>query len=146
VTTKVLVGRFCGVSIVLFLAAQVLFASSMPTPAGRQVSGVIVDPKGQVLNGVTVIARGTTGERRAVTNEAGQFTLEVPNEDVSLWVQGQYIKPYQRDLPLATPMEPLKIEIEYFIPRFITALLSRLQHWSLKARPAVTRSTGESPT
>ena len=77
---------------------------------------MIVDPEGQVLNGVTVIARGTTVERRAVTNDAGQFTLEVPNENVSLSVQGQYIKPYQRDLPLATPVEPLKIEIEYLIP------------------------------
>ena len=108
--------RFCGISIVLFLTTQVLYASSMLTPADRQVSGVIVDPKGQVLNGVTVIARSTTVERRAVTNDAGQFTLEVPNEDVSLSVQGQYIKPYQRELPLTTPMEPLKIEIEYLIP------------------------------
>jgi hypothetical protein len=49
-------------------------------------------------------------------NEYGQFVIEVPSGNISLSVQGQFIKPYQCELPTAVSSEDLKIEIEYLIP------------------------------
>ena len=104
------------VMILLLSSVQVVFASSMQSPAGRKISGVIVDHKGEVLNGVAVIARGTSGERRTTTNETGQFSLDVPNEDTTLRVEGQYIKPREQIVPVTSASGNLRIEIDYLIP------------------------------
>ena len=88
----------------------------MQSSLERKVSGVIVDRKDAVLNGITVIARGASGERRTTTNEAGQFSVAVPDESISLRIEGQYIKPQDINLPLKALWDALRIEVEYSIP------------------------------
>src|SRR4030095_6428912 len=98
---------------ILFL--QVAFASPVQS-SDRRISGTIVDGKDQVLTGLTVTASGPSGEWRTSTNEAGQFVLDVPNEDVGLRIQSLYIKPYQQALPVSSLADNLRIEVEYLIP------------------------------
>src|SRR5437773_8357090 len=88
----------------------------MQSSLERKVSGMIVDPKDAVLNGITVIAQGASGERRTTTTEAGRFSVDVPNEDISLLIEGQYIKPQDVNLPRNGPCDALRIEVEYSIP------------------------------
>lgn len=109
-------GRHRLFGIILILCAQGLLAFPVQLLPGRTISGVIVDRKDAALNGLTVIARSSVGERRTTTNETGQFSLDVPNEDVSLHIEGQYVKPQERIVPLNGPSEGLHIEIDYLIP------------------------------
>ena len=58
----------------------------------RRVSGVVVTNKDEAVKGVTVIAGGVGREPQSViTNEDGEFTLEVPDETITLSIKGQYI-------------------------------------------------------
>ena len=75
-----------------------------------------MDDKGQVLPGMVVIASGVNGESRTTTNGTGQFTLETPNQDVSLRIEGPYIKPLVQSLTIASASENLRIQVEYRIP------------------------------
>ena len=108
--------RYRMVVLILLLSVRVVFVSAMQSPEGRRLSGVIVDHKDEVLTGVAVIARGPSGERRAITDETGQFNLDVPNEDITLRVEGPYIKPQEQTIPARTVSENLLIEIDYLIP------------------------------
>src|SRR5947207_3398303 len=96
--------------IAMFAAAAFAMQSS------RRISGVVADRKAQVLVGITVIARGASGERQTTTNETGQFTLDVPNEDVALSIEGQYLKPQEQAIPAGGVSENLRIEVDYLIP------------------------------
>ncbi len=100
----------------VFILTFCVEASAMQSSLERKVSGVIVDPKDAVLNGITVIAQGASGERRTTTTEAGRFSVDVPNEDISLLIEGQYIKPQDVNLPRNGPCDALRIEVEYSIP------------------------------
>src|SRR5438128_7950808 len=93
------IARHCSaiVPILLFII-QLAAASPMQSAANRDISGIVVDNKNEVLSGATVIVRGTSGERRAVTNDTGRFAINVPDEDVLLHVEGPYIKPQDQSL------------------------------------------------
>ena len=75
-----------------------------------------MDDIGQVLPGMVVIVSGVNGESRTTTNGTGQFTLETPNQDVSLRIEGPYIKPLVQSLTIASASENLRIQVEYRIP------------------------------
>src|SRR2546430_36258 len=89
----------CGLLVILLLfSVRVVSASKMHPSASRTISGVIVDHKGQVLRDVIVIAAGASGEQQTTTNEAGQFTIDTPVEEIRLRVEGQYIKPEEQTI------------------------------------------------
>jgi TonB dependent receptor/Carboxypeptidase regulatory-like domain/TonB-dependent Receptor Plug Domain len=100
---------------IIVTSFQLAFASPPQSP-GRTISGTVVDDKGQVLTGVAVVASGVNGERRTTTNATGQFTLETPYQDVSLRIEGAYIKPLEQVLSADTVSENLRIQVEYRIP------------------------------
>ncbi|WP_439583690.1 TonB-dependent receptor [Dyadobacter bucti] len=50
--------------------------------ADRSISGKIIDEKGEALPGVSIVLKGT--QRGTSTNEAGSYTLEVPEGDGTL--------------------------------------------------------------
>src|SRR5260370_5857011 len=86
----------CGVTITfLFVCFQAGFASSAQFPPSRRISGVIVDHKEQALAGITVIAREAGGEQRTSTDDLGQIAIDIPDEESTLRVAGQYIKPQE---------------------------------------------------
>jgi hypothetical protein len=82
----------------------------------RTISGVIVGPKNEVLPGVAVVVRSGEGERTFTTDERGLFSGDLPNQEVRLHVEGQYIKPQDRIIGSGDPSTNLRIEIEYLIP------------------------------
>jgi hypothetical protein len=59
----------------------------------RKISGTVVTANNEAVKDVSIIVRGTEPERRVVTNQFGQFALEIPDEDVTLRVEGPYITP-----------------------------------------------------
>jgi hypothetical protein len=86
----------------------------MQFPPTRRIAGVIVDRKDEVLAGIIVIARSASGERRTTTDDTGQFAIDVPDEEITLRVEGEYIKPQEQIVSRAS--ENLRIEADYEIP------------------------------
>src|SRR5215813_13762015 len=108
--------RACWLALMIILASfQPAFTSPLQSST-RTISGTVVDDKGQVLPGMVVIASGVNGESRTTTNGTGQFTLETPNQDVALRIEGPYIKPLVQSLTIASASENLRIQVEYRIP------------------------------
>ncbi len=84
--------------------------------AGRTLSGVVITHKDEAVRGVTVIARSSSGEVSTVTDDEGQFRLEVHDEAVTLRVEGKNITPQERALRSGHPTENLHFEIDFVIP------------------------------
>src|SRR3989441_4357804 len=96
--------------------AQAGFAFATQSPLSRTISGLIAGPKNEVLTGATVVARTAVSEKTTTTDERGQFRIEAPDDEVTLHVEGQYIKPQDRTIPAGGAQTNLRIEIEYLIP------------------------------
>jgi hypothetical protein len=99
----------------LFLFHLLLVATPL-SQASHTITGVVVDHKNAVLSRVSVVATGTSGERRTTTDEAGRFSIEVPNEPVTLRVEGDYIEPQERKVDASNGTTDTRIEVEYRIP------------------------------
>src|SRR5215813_13372315 len=108
--------RACWLALTIILASFQLALASPLQSSTRTISGAVVDDKGQVLPGMVVNASGVNGEWRTTTNSTGQFTLDTPNQDVSLRIEGPYIKPLVQSLTIASASENLRIQVEYRIP------------------------------
>jgi len=87
----------------------------MQSQSNTTISGVVVDHKEQVLKGITVVALNSEGERSVVTDEVGQFSIEVPSREFTLRVEGPYIKPLQQVI-CADALRYVKIAVDYSLP------------------------------
>src|SRR5213594_1984642 len=108
--------RYLSAVVLLMAVAQTGLASAEQSPQSRMIFGVIVGPKSEVLSGVTVVVRGGVNEPRTMTDERGQFSIISPAQEVTLHVEGQYIKPQDRIVSAGEASANLRIEIEYLIP------------------------------
>jgi outer membrane receptor protein involved in Fe transport len=107
---------------ILVISFQIVFAGATQA-RDRRISGTLVDDKGQVLTGIAVIASGGSGKWRTTSDAVGQFTLEVPNEEVSVRVEGPFIKPQGYTLPVGSSSENLRFQVEYRIPPIHQSLI-----------------------
>jgi hypothetical protein len=82
----------------------------------RKISGVVITANNEAVRGVSIVVRGTEPERRVVTNQFGQFDLEIPDVDVTLRVEAPYIKPQERIVRVEEAPANFRIQIEYLIP------------------------------
>ena len=99
---------------ILIVSSSTLWAST-PQDAKHRVSGIIVTSKEEVVKDVSVTARTVTSQQTVVSNENGQFSLEVPNEELTLRVDGPYIKPQEQTVHPNMEARNLRIQIELFI-------------------------------
>jgi hypothetical protein len=95
--------------------------------SGRRISGVVVGPKGEVLNGATIVIRGGSNEASTFSDGLGQFSMVAPLTEVTLHIEGQYIKPKDRILKEGEPSSNLRIEIEYLIPPIHQSLVITME-------------------
>lgn len=92
------------------------FAVNAQDTAPHTLSGVIITARNEVVSGATVTVRAASGEQQTVSGPDGRFRLSIPNEPLTLTIEGKYIKPQQRRLNPGEPTENLKFEIEYIVP------------------------------
>jgi hypothetical protein len=64
----------------------------------------------------TRLISGVGFERIAVTRENGEFSVETPRADVTLRVQGQYIRPQARTILAESSSTSVKLQVELFMP------------------------------
>src|SRR5262245_66338638 len=89
----------------LLLIARSGFAVQLPE---RRISGVVVTAKNEVVKDVSLVVRGQDPEKRTITNEDGKFSLDIPGEEVTLRIEGPYIKPQERTIRAADTSTDLR--------------------------------------
>jgi len=86
------------------------------TARDRTISGIIITKKRELVEGVTVVARYASGEKKTITDAEGHFTLSLPNEPVTLSVEGKYVIAQERHIAAGESATSLEIEVEHVIP------------------------------
>ena len=82
----------------------------------RTLAGTVVAQRNELVTGATVIAQTASGEWRTVTDDEGRFRLDVPNEAVTLRVEGENIAPGERQFSPSEAAGDVEIKITYIIP------------------------------
>ena len=82
----------------------------------RTLSGVIVTPKNEAVEGVSIIASFSSGKTKTVSDADGNFTLSVPKEALTLRIEGKNIAVQERQIGINDPIENLNIIIQFIIP------------------------------
>ncbi len=100
--------------------ALTLICGSSPALAqngpSRALSGVVITARNEAVPGAIVIVRSASGEQRTESDAEGRFRLTVPNEPVTLRVEGKYIVPRERIIGTADSTNNLEVTVEYRIP------------------------------
>lgn len=90
----------------------------------RTISGTVVTAHDDVVRGVKIAVRTSTGEKEATSDEDGRFNLEVLcGEPIVLRVTGKNIAAQELTIGVAEPSENLRIEISYVIPKIHDGLV-----------------------
>lgn len=103
--------------------------------ADRLVSGVVVNERSEAVAGATVSARAVSGNRSAITDAQGAFSLRVPAGPVTLSVTGTYIGPFHQALAASVLSEHLRLQVHYEIPKAQETLVIT----AVTADPAIDR-------
>lgn len=82
----------------------------------RTLSGVVVSDKNELVAGASVIVRAASGEQRAVSDADGSFHLTVPNEPLSVRVEGKNLEPFDKPIGANEGTENLQLKVKYTIP------------------------------
>ncbi len=99
--------------LLIFLALACLQAGAQ-TP--RRVAGVVLTDRDEAAAGVTVVARYANGEQRAVSDAAGQFTLNLPDEPLTLTVEGKNLQGMPQTVAAGGEALGVRLRIKYIVP------------------------------
>lgn len=110
-----MVSTGCRVSLLVFLLAGCVSIAAQ-APAFRELSGVIVTQKKEVVPGVVVRVRSVSGQLKLLSDEEGKFRATVPGGPLTLSVEGKYIARQEWVLDEKAATENLELEIQFVIP------------------------------
>ncbi len=99
----------------LLLSVFVCGQVGAQTNTTRTLSGTIVTPKNEAVAGVSVIVRSSAGEQKTVSDSEGEFRLTVPDEPLSVRIEGKNVAVQERVIGKGEAAENLRFEIEYLI-------------------------------
>lgn len=95
-----------------------LAAPIQQTDAGRILSGTIISQQSELIPGVRIIVRSSTGAivAEAVSDAVGNFRLEVPREPLSLELSGKNLTPATRIISADEATMNLHLVVQLTIP------------------------------
>jgi outer membrane receptor protein involved in Fe transport len=103
----------CASFLISLLVAQASFAH---TKQDRTISGIIITDKRESVEGATITARYSSGEKTTTSDAEGRFKIAVPDEPTLLRIEGKHIVARQRAIAAGDCAENLEIEIQYIVP------------------------------
>lgn len=92
-----------------------LAGTAQQADATRILSGVILTQKDELVPGVTVMVRSSSGEQRTVSAADGSFSLEIPKEPVTVHFFGNNIALQTRTIGVAEQADNLQIKIQFVV-------------------------------
>ena len=99
---------------ILLISPSSGFAQSR---SSRVISGVVVTARNQAVEGATVTARYGSGDQKTTTDDRGAFSLTVPNEPVTLHIDGRHVETNARIIQPEERADNLEIRVEYVLPK-----------------------------
>ena len=82
----------------------------------RTLSGLIVTQQDELLARATISLSYKSGEQKAMSDAEGRFQFTIPNELVTVRIEGKNIKPVEKRIDLSDPTENLKVKVELIVP------------------------------
>jgi len=103
---------------ILLLLPVLLVCSQLhaQTNVNRTLSGIIVTDSNESVAEVSVIVRYPSGQQKTVSDSEGNFRLTVPNEPLTLRVEGKNIDSVERVIGPGEASENLRIKVRFVIP------------------------------
>lgn len=102
--------------VLLTFLLTVLFPATLAHATSRILSGTVVTRRNEGVADVKIRVTASTGTIEDVTNAAGEFRINVPDEDVKLEIVSQGIKPGEWTYRRGEQIQDLRLMIEYLIP------------------------------
>jgi hypothetical protein len=102
--------------ITLFLSLCLVATVAGQSNNARTLSGVVMTQQNEVVQGVTVLVRSSSGEERALTDAEGRFNFGVPDGPLSLKLFGRNIALVARTIGAEEASENLQVRVTYIVP------------------------------
>jgi hypothetical protein len=83
-------------SIFALMAGLSLACFAQAPPAATGIAGTVTDQSGAVFPGVTVTVRGVAGAPQTVTNERGEYVVDVPVGSYTVSISAQGFKKFEK--------------------------------------------------
>ena len=84
--------------------------------SGRILSGVVITQRNEAAEGVLLTIVSRSHPLQTKSDSDGNFRIEIPDEPVTLKVEGKYVAPQELLIGVDDPTEDLKILVEFQIP------------------------------
>src|SRR5262245_11800425 len=98
-------------------------ATALAQDAARTLSGRVVTNRDEVVPGATITVKTSLGEKTAISDATGHFSLPVPREDVIVKLSGKNIAANETTISANAPNADLRFEIAYIIPQVHDSLV-----------------------
>ncbi len=94
----------------------ILFALNINAQETRTISGTIVTRQFELVPNVSIEAETFSGKITTTSDKEGAFSLQIPNETVSVRFFGNNIEPLTRIFAPADKLENVQIKINFVVP------------------------------
>lgn len=104
---------------ILFLFSAIAFGQTVEKPENQKTrvfSGTVITPQFELVPNVEIEVKTSGGILKTQTNAEGEFSLQVPRENLSVKFSGKNIEPQTQFFSSADDLTNLKIKIRYVIP------------------------------
>jgi outer membrane receptor protein involved in Fe transport len=102
--------------LLLVMAASLCLQAEAQTYATRTLSGVVVTDRNESVSGATITVRYGSGEMITASDAAGKFTLTVPDEPLTLIIEGKNLLGIQKAIAAGEPSMNLQLKVRYVVP------------------------------
>ena len=102
---------------VLLMLAAPCFAQSRAPETGRTLSGIVVTPQNEVVQGASVRVRAASFMRQTTSADDGRFRLDAPHgQPLTLEISGTHISPLVLSIAETAAPEDLRVVVRYVVP------------------------------
>ncbi len=104
---------------ILLLFSAIAFGQTVEKPENQKTrvfSGTVITPQFELVPNVEIEVKTSGGILKTQTNAEGEFSLQVPRENLSVKFSGKNIEPQTQFFSSADDLTNLKIKIRYVIP------------------------------
>src|ERR1041384_1064079 len=115
-TTYFIILRMPHVAWFLLILVMPGIQAEAQTAATRTLSGIVVTDRGESVPGASIIVRYASGEEITITDAAGKFTLPVPDEPLTLIVEGKNLQGTQKSIAAGESTVNVQLKVRYVVP------------------------------
>ncbi len=107
-----------GAAYAIVLALVLSAVSLAGTQKGaRTLSGNIITDKDESVAGVSITVRYSSGEQRGISDAEGKFRFLVPEELLTIRIEGERLESFEKTFGPADPTDNLEFKVKFVVPR-----------------------------